>query len=41
MYTYKYSLTEIDNMIPWEKEVYAILLKQEKDKEKQKELDGN
>jgi hypothetical protein len=25
---HKYSLTEIENMIPWEREVYIALLKQ-------------
>tara|TARA_S200002703_G_scaffold154786_1_gene158141 strand:- start:262 stop:438 length:177 start_codon:yes stop_codon:yes gene_type:complete len=25
---HKYSLTEIENMIPWEKEIYLILLQQ-------------
>ena len=25
---HKYSLTEIENMIPWEKEVYVTLLRQ-------------
>ena len=26
MYHHKYSLTELDNMIPWEKDVYVSLL---------------
>jgi hypothetical protein len=37
MQYHKYSLTEIENMIPWEREVYLELLKQyieEKEKEK-------
>ena len=25
---HKYSLTEIENMIPWEREIYVTLLKQ-------------
>ena len=25
---HKYSLTELDNMIPWEKEIYITLLQQ-------------
>tara|TARA_B100002019_G_scaffold270319_1_gene263818 strand:+ start:228 stop:407 length:180 start_codon:yes stop_codon:yes gene_type:complete len=25
---HKYSLTEIENMIPWEREIYLILLQQ-------------
>ena len=28
MQHHKYSLTEIENMIPWEKEVYVTLLRQ-------------
>ena len=28
MQHHKYSLTELENMIPWEKEVYLSLLKQ-------------
>jgi hypothetical protein len=28
MQHHKYSLTEIENMIPWEKEVYVTLLQQ-------------
>jgi hypothetical protein len=25
---YKYSLTELDNMMPWEREIYVAMLKQ-------------
>ena len=28
MQHHKYSLTEIENMIPWEKDIYVSLLKQ-------------
>ena len=28
MHHHKYSLTEIENMIPWEKDVYIALLEQ-------------
>lgn len=28
MQYHKYSLTEIENMIPWEREIYVALLKQ-------------
>ncbi len=28
MQHHKYSLTEIENMIPWEREIYVALLKQ-------------
>ena len=28
MQHHKYSLTEIENMIPWEREIYITLLKQ-------------
>ena len=41
---HKYSLTEIENMIPWEKEVYVTLLQQyieeENLKQRQAELNG-
>ena len=41
---HKYSLTEIENMIPWEREVYLTFLKQyveeENLKQKQAELNG-
>jgi hypothetical protein len=38
MQYHKYSLTEIENMIPWERDVYVELLKQhlEEEEEKQK-----
>jgi hypothetical protein len=28
MQHHKYSLTELDNMIPWEREIYVLLLTQ-------------
>ena len=31
---YKYSLSELDNMIPWEREIYVGLLLQHIDDEK-------
>jgi len=41
---HKYSLTEIENMIPWEREVYLTFLKQhieeENLKQQQSELNG-
>ena len=39
MQYHKYSLTEIENMIPWERDVYVELLKQhlEEEREKQKQ----
>jgi len=40
----KYSLTELENMIPWEREVYLTFLKQyieeENLKQQQSELNG-
>ena len=35
---HKYSLTEIENLIPWERDIYVELLKQhlEEEREKQK-----
>jgi len=37
MQYHKYSLTEIENMIPWEREVYTTLLMQYLDEVKQKQ----
>ena len=39
MQHHKYSLTELENMIPWEREIYIALLLQwlEEEKERQKE----
>ena len=34
---HKYSLTEIENMMPWERDVYVELLKQHLEEEKQKQ----
>ena len=34
---HKYSLTEIENMIPWEREVYVTLLQQYLEEEKLKQ----
>ena len=28
MQNYNYSLTELDNMMPWEREIYLVLLQQ-------------
>jgi len=40
MQHHKYSLTEIENMIPWEKEIYVTLLMKylEEENEKLKQL---
>ena len=42
MQHHKYSLTEIENMIPWEKDVYVALLEQyiEEENLKQKQQRG-
>jgi len=39
MQHHKYSLTEIENMIPWEREIYLTLLMQwlEEEEERQKQ----
>lgn len=37
---HKYSLTEIENMIPWEREVYIALLKQLIEEENLKNANG-
>ena len=36
MQYHKYSLTEIENMIPWERDVYVSLLQQHLEEEEQK-----
>jgi len=43
MQYHKYSLTEIENMIPWEREVYTILLEQhlKEEEEKAKRKNGS
>jgi hypothetical protein len=33
---HKYSLTEIENMIPWERDVYVMLLKNHLEEEEEK-----
>jgi hypothetical protein len=33
MYKFKYSLTELDNMLPWEREIYVTMLLQQLQKE--------
>jgi hypothetical protein len=38
---HKYSLTEIENLIPWEREVYVELLKAHLEEEKQKQEQNN
>ena len=40
---HKYSLTEIENMIPWERDIYVSLLQQhlEEEKLKQQQQQGN
>jgi hypothetical protein len=42
MQHHQYSLTELDNMIPWEREIYINLLLQylEEEKERQKERES-
>ena len=37
MQFHKYSLTEIENMIPWERDVYVSLLQQHLEEEKLKQ----
>ena len=38
---HKYSLTDVENMIPWEREVYITLLKQHIEEEKLKQEQSN
>ena len=39
MQYHKYSLTEIENMIPWERDIHIILLLQALAEEKQKRVE--
>jgi hypothetical protein len=36
MQFHKYSLTEIENLMPWERDIYVTLLKNHLDEEEQK-----
>ncbi len=36
MQHHKYSLTELDNMVPWEREIYISLLKEHIEKENER-----
>ena len=38
---HKYSLTEIENMMPWERDVYVALLKQSIEEENLKRQQSN
>ena len=44
MQHHKYSLTELENMMPWEREVYVEMLvqyiKEENEKHKQRQAEG-
>lgn len=40
MQHHKYSLTELENMIPWEREIYLSLLKQYVEEENLKNQQG-
>ena len=44
MQHHKYSLTDLENMMPWEREVYVEMLqqyiKEENDKQKQRQAEG-
>ena len=37
MQYHKYSLTEIENMMPWERDIYVALLQQHLQEEEQKQ----
>tara|TARA_B100001093_G_scaffold520059_1_gene612359 strand:- start:3849 stop:4025 length:177 start_codon:yes stop_codon:yes gene_type:complete len=41
MQHHKYSLTEIENMIPWEKDIYVALLEQYIEEENLKQQQSN
>jgi hypothetical protein len=36
MHNYSYSLTELDNMMPWERQIYVTLLEQWLEEENQR-----
>jgi hypothetical protein len=40
MHHYKYSLNEIDSLLPWEKEIYIELLMQHLKEEEQRQQNG-
>ena len=40
MHHYHYSLTEIDNMIPWEREIYINMLMDHLNEEEQRQKQG-
>lgn len=41
MQYHKYSLTEIENMMPWERDIYVELLKEHLEEEKLKQQQAN
>ncbi len=41
MQFHKYSLTEIENLIPWERDIYLALLRQHIEDEKLKQQQAN
>jgi len=41
MQYHKYSLTELENMIPWEREIYLNLLKEHIEKENERMRQAN
>tara|TARA_R100000329_G_scaffold132872_1_gene112445 strand:- start:221 stop:400 length:180 start_codon:yes stop_codon:yes gene_type:complete len=41
MQYHKYSLTEIENMIPWERDVYVVMLQNHLEEEKLKQKQAN
>ena len=38
---HKYSLTEIENLIPWERDIYVLMLKNHLEEEKLKQQQKN
>jgi len=41
MQHHKYSLTEIENMMPWERDIYVTLLQNYIEEENEKQLQSN
>lgn len=41
MYNEKYSLSELENMLPWEREIYITMLTQRIQEENERRKNGN
>ena len=41
MHNFKWSLTDIENMLPWERDIYLIKLEQQLEEEKKQQNEAN